>query len=353
MLIRTYREGDEEKIYELYKAVYPEQKYDKNHWMEQWRWMYERNTAGKAWIWLAEDDDILVGQYPLIFMNIKLENKALKITQNIDVMTHPDYRHQGIFSKIESRALDEAGSNGVTITIGVPNKAAYPGHIKSGWFDVIRMKVMFKPLNWNNIIRTIIHNVFLSKFCAIIVSLVDNMFYSAQQPRKAENVTITQVSSFNNRIDEFWSTVSNQYKIMVVRDRDYLNWRYCDVTGADYSIYIAEKARKICGYVVLKYINKQQIKVGIVFDILAQSEDILQYLIAETIEHFKKEKADVIYYSMIANKTYFKAAQKNGFIYMPFIKGGRFCAYSTDTNISKEFLRDPENWLVQIGDYMI
>lgn len=350
MLVRVYEEGDEEKILELWKAVYPEREYDPEKWLRWWRWMYKENPFGKAQIWLAEHDGKIVGQYPLIFMNLKIGGEILRASQNIDLMTHPDYQHQGIFSKLERIALDNAKEDGAYITIGFPNDAAYPGHIKSGWFDVATMQVMFKPLNWNNTLRIRVSNIFLSKLCATGASFVYRIFYRAAEPHLVEDLAISRVPFFDDRINEFWANMSDQYKIMVVRDRDYLNWRYCAIPGVDYSIYIAQKMGQICGYLVLRCMPREQIKVGIVFDILAQSEETAQGLVSEAIKHCKREKADLIYYRMIVNKTYIKAFRKNGFISLPFIRGGRFCAYSTDPHISREFLRDPKNWLVQLGD---
>jgi GNAT superfamily N-acetyltransferase len=350
LLIRTYREGDEDKIFELHKAVYHEREYNKESWIEWWRWMYRENPAGKAQIWLAEHDGRMVGQYPLIFMSIKVKKEILKVCQNIDVMTHPDYRGQGIFSKLERRALDEAVSRGVYITIGFPNQAAYPGHIKSGWFDIATMRVMVKPLNWNNTLRIRVSNMFLAKLCGMGASLVDRVFYRGQEPPIVEGLSVTQVPFFDDQVNELWANVSGQYKIMVVRDRDYLNWRYCAVPGVDYSIYIATKARQLCGYLVLRCMSWKDIKLGIIFDVLAQSQEIAQCLVFKGIEHCKRENADLVYHRMIANKTHIKTFRKNGFISIPLIKGGRFCAYSRDPHISREFLRDAGNWFIQPGD---
>ncbi len=299
---------------------------------------------------LTLKDGKIVGQYPLIFMNLKIGGEILRASQNIDLMTHPDYQHQGIFSKLERIALDNAKEDGAYITIGFPNYAAYPGHIKSGWFDVAAMQVMFKSLNWNNTLRIGVSNIFLSRLCATGASLVDKTFYRAQEPHLVEGLVINRVPFFDDRINEFWANISNHYKIMVVRDRNYLNWRYVTVPDVDYSIYIAEKAAEIWGYLVLRCMERDQTKVGIIFVTLAQSQNIAQCLVSEAIKHCEQEKADLVYYSMIANKTHIKGFRRNGFISVSFIKGGRFCAHSNDPNISREFLRDPENWLVQLGD---
>ena len=135
-IIREYREGDEEGIFDLCDAVYPEARYDKESWMKWWHWQYKEIPFDSARIWLADHDGKIVGQYPLIPLRFKAEDKLMTAYLSLDVMTHPEYRYQGMFSRLESRALKEAGKDGIPIAIGFPNDASYPGHVKSGYFLV-------------------------------------------------------------------------------------------------------------------------------------------------------------------------------------------------------------------------
>lgn len=349
--VREYKEGDEVGIFELCKAVYPEGDYEPEHWMRWWRWLYKDNPIGAARIWLAEHDGKIVGQYPLVYMKMKVGNKILKASKNLDLMTHPDYRYQGIFSKLERHALDEAEKEGVYITFGFPspNTASYPGHIKSGWFDVGTMRPMFKPLNWVSVLKTRIKNNFLRSLVAIGASLVLKGFARTQGSPTMEGLTITQISSFDDRIDDFWARVSDQYEIMIVRDKDYLNWRY-GAPDANNSLFLAEKAEEIYGYLVLCCQQEGDIRVSSIFDIMAKSEEIIRCLVSRAIEYCKQEKVDLIIYAAIANKTYRRALRKSGFISIPFMKADHFCAYSSSPDIPIEFLKDAKNWLVQIGD---
>jgi len=105
---RAYRDGDEEAISELESAVYGELQ-DKDQWRRWWHWMYKDNPGGTGLIWLAEDAVKLVGHYPLIPVRLKLGNQIVKASQNLDQMTHPDYRHQGIATNLGRQTLNEAG----------------------------------------------------------------------------------------------------------------------------------------------------------------------------------------------------------------------------------------------------
>jgi GNAT superfamily N-acetyltransferase len=350
--VRTYEKGDENGIFELMKAVYSEEKYYREEWMQWWRWMYTENPVGVSRILVADHDGKIVGQYPLILVNMKIGEEIIKGSQNIDLMTHPDYQHQGIFFTLEKRALSEAGKEGINITYGFPNEPAYLGHLKSGWFDVCSLQVMIKPFNLENALKRRIKNKFMIKIYTTIGKLIINLFYRAKKPPKVDSLTITKISSFDDRIDDFWKKISNDHEIIIVRDKEYLNWRYVNIPNINYTIYLAEEGEEICGYVVLRCVKKQNLIFGYMFDIIASIDrpEVIHHLLSKAIQYFKDENADLIFCKMIADKTLRKIFRKNGFISSRFIKGGRFCAYTSHYKISETYLKNRKNWFIQIGD---
>lgn len=350
--MRVYNEGDEEGILELWKAVHPEREYDREKWLRWWRWMYKENPAGEGRIWLAEHGDKIVGQYAIMPVNVKIGNKIVFSSQSLDTMTHPDYRRQKVFETLAKRVYDEAANDGIHIVYGFPNKFSYPGFIKKlSWFDIAPLQIMLKPFNWRSAIRLKVKNKFLQKVLALGAGLVFNkIFFRTQQPPFAEGLAINQVSSFDDRINDFWAKVSSQHQIMVVRNKDYLNWRY-STPEANYSIFVAEKSGEIRGYLVLEHKLQGVTKVSYIFDLIAQSEEIMHCLVSKAMDDCQQKKVDLILYSLIANKTYRRILKRSGFISLPFLKGARFCAYvSPQFTPLEESLRNPQNWLVEPGD---
>lgn len=312
--------------------------------------MYKENPVGPAKIWVAEDNGKIVGHNPLVFMMLKEGNRIMKASYLIDRMTHPDYRHQGIASKLQRQALDEAERQGVCISLGTPNEASHVIDLKVGYFDIARKQIVFKPLNWRNAIKLQSNNRLLSEFGAIGGSILDKIFCRRKRAPVIEGLTISRVHFFDERINEFFARVSNQYEIMVVRNKEYLNWRYVAVPDVSYSIYIAEKGNEIYGYLALRCMQQERAKEGVIFDILAESQPISHCLISRAMEHCEREKADIVYGIMIADKMLIKAFKNNGFISTPFLKDGWFVNYSSSPPVSEEFLQNPQNWYIQIGD---
>lgn len=349
--MREYKDGDEEGILELWKAVHPEREYDREKWLTWWRWMY-RDTPAGCLIWVAEHDGKIVGQYAIVHVKVKVGNETALGSQSLDTMTHPAYRRQKMFETLASKVYEEAEEDGIHIVYGFPNKFSYPGFVKKlNWFDIAIMQTMVKPFNWRNAIKLKVKNEFLQAVLAMGASMAfSKVLFRTRKPPFVESLSISQVASFDDRINDLWARISDQYHIMIVRDKDYLNWRY-GAPGANYSILIAEKAGEICGYLVLGHRSQSGTGVSYLFDLVAQAEEIMQCLLSKAMDDCQQRKGDLIVYSFIANKSYRRILRRSGFISLPFLNGGRFCAYvSLRFSRLKESLRDSQNWLVERGD---
>ncbi len=349
--IRAYTEGDEEKIFDLTRAAFPEREFDLKHWLKLQRWMYKENPAGAAKIWLAEHDGRIVGHSAAMLVAIKVGTEVITGFQSTDTMTHPDYQGQGIYQTLAKQVYVELEREGIYVGYRFPNKFSHPIAVKKlSWFDVAMMRNMFKVLNWGNALKARTSSKFLLKLGAIAGSILQGVFYRTERAPIVENLVISQIFSFDERINRFWNRISNQYKMMVVRDRDYLNWRYIDTPDTKYLIYIAEMAGEIYGFIVLRSRLEGGVKVSVICDLLAQSQNVAHCLVAKAIERCQEEKTDIIYCSFVADKPYVTALRRNGFMFTPLIRDRYFCAYSSSPYISKKLLMERQNWFVQTGD---
>jgi len=355
--VRAYKEGDENKIFELMKVVYHEKNLIREKWLRWWKWMFTENPVGIARIWLAEHNGKIVGHDPMILADIKVGTEIVKVYQNIELMTHPDYRHQGMFLTLEKKALEEAEKEGINIIIGFPNNAAYPGHIKNGWFDISSLQIGSKPLRLERIIKATIKNKFLKTIYTVFGNLIIYLFYREKKMPVSDGLIISRIASFDDDIDDFWKKISNEHKIVIVRNKKYLNWRYVNVPDVEYMIYVAREKGEICGYIVLRCVDEKDMKSGSIFEVFAPLErpDITSSLLSKAEEYFKSQDVDLIFCSMIADKRLCKIFRKKGFIFSDFLISrftdrGQFCAYTSHPNIPKTFFMNKKNWFIQLGD---
>lgn len=350
---RIYKEGDEQNIFDLVKAVWGEQVPDKEQWIKGWKWMFTENPAGSPIIWLAEHDGKLVGEYPLVMADMKIGNKIVKVAQIADTMTHPEYRRQGIAFTLGREALTQLRRQGAYLAFGFPTDDAYPLHIKSGWLDICAVPVMLKPLNLRNVLKEYLtRNMLLLGIPYIIAKLTLKTIFRAKKIPKNNRLIINRISYFDDRFNDFWEQISNDYNIIMVRNKNYLNWRYVDVPNMEYTIYVAEKDDEVCGYMVLSRKYQHQLIFGQILDIIAidpqHQQNVVQCLISKAVEHFEREKVDAVF-SRIVTGRYFHSFLKTSFV--PYIwSKNRFIIYNASPYLSVELLKNPKNWFIQLGD---
>ena len=116
--VRGYKNGDEDGILQFIQLAF---KWDDKKY---WNWRYRDNPAGIGRIWLADDAGKIVGHYAMIPIKMKIGDETVTASLTVDIVTHPNYRRQGIFETLARKAYTEAGKEGGHILCAFPNEVA-------------------------------------------------------------------------------------------------------------------------------------------------------------------------------------------------------------------------------------
>jgi GNAT superfamily N-acetyltransferase len=127
--IRQAEPKDLASIRSLYKTVWG---YNRPDRYDNWRYL---NSVGSMCpVTLAVDGENLAGAYTVWPIKIRLGDRVVSGAQSVDTMTHPNYRGQGIFTKLAEACYEIAAAQGVEVLYSFPNPLSYPGFIKRlGW----------------------------------------------------------------------------------------------------------------------------------------------------------------------------------------------------------------------------
>lgn len=113
-----------------------------------WTWEFMDSPDGKARLFVAEDGNSVVGHYAILPQDFSFAGDLVKGSIVVDVMTHPDYRFQGMFKKIGRHSLAQV-SDSIEFSTGYPiRKEVMPGHLSIGWVDYLKIPVLLRPLRW-------------------------------------------------------------------------------------------------------------------------------------------------------------------------------------------------------------
>jgi len=341
-VVRRYKQGDEKGIVELMRLCFGRADFD--YWMKHWVWEYKESPLGKD-VWIVEHNGQIVATHSHIPVNLKVGKKIFKSCIGADSMTHPNFRRRRLQRKIEDIAHDELVKAGIYFSYYFPGDVFHKHRGVS--YEVCKIPVMMKILDTNEITRELVGNKFLAKVLSFCLNPIISVFFRSKKNSIPEDLKITKIAQFDDRINDFWQNVSRYFGIIVVRNKEYLNWRYFQRPDSNFKVLLAEEDEKILGYIVFSSKDEK----GFIVDLLVYPHrlDVIQSLVLMAVEQLRKEKVHRTICRMLKNNPYYKVLRANGFIPLSPKYPFGVTIYSP-SNAPTEFVKNPNNWYLTFGD---
>ena len=270
-----------------------------------------------------------------------------------DSFTRPDYQRRGIFTRLSKAARESIIDKGVSLIYNTPNKdISLPGYIKkvNHMLVPIELRALVKPLRVRQVLKARYHNPLLTFIASPVIEIIYTaLFKIATIGIAKSDVTISPVSTFPADVDVLWEQASRSYDVLVVRKKEYLEWRY--VTNPDaYQILIARNLnRNVLGYIVTKIGSSGDRQVGFIVDFLTIEDDpnIFKKLLTASLEEFYRRKVSVVSTWAIKGSFYNRIFLRFGF-FPPRGGGIPFLCYKND--LGSRVLSTACKWHFTMGD---
>lgn len=139
--IRPFEPDDRRAFLSLYETVF-----DRERSVDWFQWRYEDNPyVDHVPIVVAEDDGDVVGCRAFFALEAHVEGTEQLAFQPCDTMVHPDYRGQGLFSRMNAFAVDRYTDGEPAFCFNFPNENSKPGNLKHGWKEIGTFPVYYRP----------------------------------------------------------------------------------------------------------------------------------------------------------------------------------------------------------------
>lgn len=352
--IRTYEQGDEEAIKELYEYVF-----NVPMSLELWRWRYLDNPTGRVTILLAfsKEDQTLAGQYALCPVTMKLGSQELIGALSLDTMVRPDFRGQNMFTKMADDLYQRILSDGIPLIFGFPNSQSHIGFTKYlGWKDLVTtLPIYVRPLKFSSLLRKIIKSELLSNLLDPLAKLSYKIIKGPYGTSYRQYI-VKKLTGFDERFNILWQQVSEIAQILVCRDRDYLNWRYTSHPESNYTIFAIEREDALLGYCILRIQELAGMQVGFIADLLVQPEEKYgpDALLEAAIKNAEIAGCTMVNCLMLEHIPYVAALKRRGFMLAPssvFPQEIHLGVRNNGSRQSDSFIHNSVNWFITWGDH--
>jgi len=285
--------SEKDKILELISESYGEGK--KQKIIKQWTWRYENHpfiTKQFNPFFVCEKNGKFICSMSFLPCKFKVNNICIRMSNVIDLMTHPAHISAGIRLLKESLEREPA-------LIGTPNPRSGQLWQRLTPYDVNICKIFqfSYPINLGNII----YSKTRKKFTRYIPTLKNYYNIVCNNNHKLDFVHIKE---FNEDYDKFFDKAVMDYKIIPIRNSKYLNWRFRDCPTENYDIFLAKKKEEIKGYTIIKFIkSKDGLNKARVVEIFAgyNDKDTYSFMVDNAIKYSMQKYADIIQFISTKN----------------------------------------------------
>jgi hypothetical protein len=219
-IIRNYRNGDEEGITSLFKDVF-----GKEMTLDQWRWKYYIPGTGKIYSKVVEDAaGHIIGHAGAIPLRGSFQNNPVQFFQIVDVMVHPGARgflgRKNIFEVMMKTLFEDIRKEFPDVfCYGFPGQRPFLLGKRVGVYEEVEQAVA----------------------CVKLVRSSSLNLHKIKPIKWDEEI-----------LNGIWSSVSGHFSLAVVRDKNYLLWRYATNPFFSYQLLGCFLFGKLTGWLVVR-----------------------------------------------------------------------------------------------------
>jgi GNAT superfamily N-acetyltransferase len=281
-----------EELLDLFQASFGHKMSDK-----LWDWKYIQNPLASTnpELIVAVHNGTIVGARPVQPAQMWLGNEKVRAVQAPDLMVHPDHQRKGINTRMIQFYVSYLKENGYALIYGFPNAKALTGALKQGYRIVATEETLFRPTNLQKLISYRLRERHLGTALGFLYNRFLNIkAQEAFQPRASFQTQL--FDRFNDELKGI-DTLRDTTKIDLVRDENYLRWRFDQHPEQSYKYIIAKKGEELWGYAVFSVQEQRSgLANGVIVDYLIKDDDIdcFRLLINECLNELDKTKCDIV-----------------------------------------------------------
>jgi hypothetical protein len=215
---------------------------------KNWEWRYEELPTGKSHIYLAKDNNSIIGYYHIPTYEVFVKSKKMMIGNIQSVAVSKSHRNQNIFQKLAKFANQDIDQH-VDLIYTFPNHRSIHTFIKYNYFHVVtELPLHLRPISVKSFFENKIHSKFLGSLFGGLLEI-----YSRFKLKKLDQFDlIVEIDEFDTEIEALFLKFGSRHEIRLLRNKTYLDWRFNNSLNGKYKILGLRSNSKLVAIAVVK-----------------------------------------------------------------------------------------------------
>lgn len=314
--------------------------------LEHLRWKMRSDPIAPRHQWVAEIDGRIAATMLRVIRRVRVKGRDFLARDDVDVAVDPDFQERGLYGATLDHVLDRQRDAEFDLAFWYSTnpRTRRSSPATEDWPLANTIQVLQKPLRARAIVARRREKyggrmpVPLAVLGIELAAALNRLGHPPYWSRVRPSWSIATLERFDDRIGEFFDEAARPFDYLIVRDEDYLNWRYSDPAAGSFTIRAAEQQGKLLGYLVFKIAEGE----GWIADLLALPgrTDVARSLIEDALQLFREAGLERVTCWMISRHPYNGILRRTGFIDSKRDVGFRYRVVSLDKR-ELEFLADP------------
>lgn len=249
--IRKAAEGDRDRVIRLVSKM----------WSEDIAPRYERfylsNPHGRALTWLAVETSTgeTVGCTSIFPRRVIVDGRERTGSIGGDCYIEPRMRRRGIATALHRESLIGMREEGIDFMYGPPNPSNLHALVKAGSRVVTNFKRWVRPLAGRAVYRAAFARApsrLEAQIAGLPLRVLDRLTRA-----DVRGFTLEEVTAFGPEFDSLFERAASGHRVVCVRDRDYLQWRYLKSPGRRQVPFAVRHEGELVGFVSLETNGEQ------------------------------------------------------------------------------------------------
>jgi GNAT superfamily N-acetyltransferase len=354
--IAYYEPGDEAGIIELYKKVFGEERS-----LALWKWRFEGLPDATDHITLAKDENgEICGHVAGLPRRVSYRGREVLAGTYVDFMVRPDQAGRGLGTHIAATVLEQTVRK-FDLTFSFPNPKSVSSAIRGGASRVGDVPIYWRVESTSAALRGLRRGTKIPSLLTGCCDILLRAFYRllGLTPLGGRSFACEQAAAFEGNVERLVSTERPGCEVYVLRDEDFLRWRFDRNPETDYTVLFLRNRKDVggglLGYAVLAIREYQGFKIGFIVDALIHPHALrpARYLFSQASRWLEERDVEVLSCMMSGHNPYSTALLSLGYIHIPHRYFPRSLNHTTTSwrpDIDQDFLKDLGNWLVTWAD---
>jgi len=322
-------------------------------------WRYRQNPAGEAVVPVVRDEhNNIIGFIWVVPLQLRIKGKNYLAATGTNLVTHPRYRNSFAYIKLLRRFEQVFNDNDIPLHFSFISEASYQKQQQHSPRRVLTVPLLIKPLNIQSLAQTYFKDKITGILAGHLGQIASPFLFRQEAISRRDEITIDPVEGFDKRFDDFWLQIKDKYPVMTIRDRDYLSWRFAEISGRKYCILVARMENQMLGYTVLRCSTIRGITTGLVMDLLVSNDELGESagvrLLLEAERYFRNKNMSLAAGLMPRWAAEYRILRRAGYARLSQLFSPRsfyFAFYLHDANKDSLVSLLARDWFITIADY--